>query len=66
VEVRAICDIVEGKVARSQEMVEKAGQPKPKAIRAGHRFPAPLPAEDLDLVLTATPWEWHVPVAWQQ
>src|SRR5271169_6776598 len=30
VEVRAICDIVEGKVAHAQEMVVKAGQPKPE------------------------------------
>ena len=45
VEVRAVCDIVEGKVVRAQEMVEKAGQPKPEGYTSRrHRFPASLPA----------------------
>jgi len=29
VEIRAVCDIVEDRVARAQKLVEKAGQPKP-------------------------------------
>ena len=63
VEVRAVCDIVEGKVAHAQEIVVQAGQPKPEGYTRGETdFRRLCQQEDLDLVLTATPWEWHVPV----
>ncbi|HDY87649.1 MAG TPA: twin-arginine translocation signal domain-containing protein, partial [bacterium] len=63
VEVRAVCDIVESKVARIQERVVKAGQPKPTGYSRGELdFKRMCAEEDLDLVFTATSWEWHVPV----
>jgi hypothetical protein len=63
VEVRAICDIVPGKVTAAQDKVVAAGQPRPAGFDRGPRDFERLCAEqDLDLVLTATPWEWHVPV----
>lgn len=63
VEIRAICDIVEEKVARAQKWVEEAGFPKPKGYSRGPwDFKRMCQEEDLDLVFTATPWEWHVPV----
>lgn len=63
VQIRAVCDIVESKVARMQEMVVKAGQPKPEGYSRGDTdFQRLCQQEDLDLVYTATPWEWHVPV----
>ena len=63
VAVRAICDIVEDKVARAQKWVQEAGQPKPAGYSRGPRdFERMCAEEDLDLVMTATPWEWHVPV----
>ena len=63
VEIRAVCDIVESKVARVQDMVVKAGQPKPEGYTRGDTdFQRLCQQEDLDLVFTATPWEWHVPV----
>ncbi len=63
VEIRAVCDIVESKVARAQEMVVKAGQPKPDGYSRGATdFRRLCQQEDIDLVVTATPWEWHVPV----
>jgi predicted dehydrogenase len=63
VQIRAVCDIVEAKVARVQEMVVKAGQPKPEGYSRGERdFERLCRQEDIDLVYTATPWEWHVPV----
>lgn len=63
VEIRAICDIVEEKVARAQKWVEEAGFPKPKGYSRGPwDFRRMCQEEDLDLVFTATPWEWHVPV----
>jgi predicted dehydrogenase len=61
--VKAICDIREDKVARARKWVEEAGQPGPAGYSRGPRdFERMCAEEDLDLVLTATPWEWHVPV----
>jgi predicted dehydrogenase len=62
-EVRAVCDIVEDRVTRAQEMVVKAGQPKPEGYSRGELdFKRMCQRDDLDLIYTATPWEWHVPV----
>jgi predicted dehydrogenase len=63
VEVRAIGDIVEWKVARAQDKVVAADQPKPTGYARGPRdFERMCQEQELDLVLTATPWEWHVPI----
>ena len=62
-QIRAVCDIVEDKVTRAQELVQKAGQPRPSGYSRGpHDFERMCGEEELDLVYTATPWEWHVPV----
>jgi predicted dehydrogenase len=63
VELRAICDIVEAKVTRAQDLVQKAGHPRPIGYSKGPRdFERLCQQGDIDLVYTATPWEWHVPV----
>ncbi|MBE0460834.1 MAG: Gfo/Idh/MocA family oxidoreductase [Candidatus Aminicenantes bacterium] len=63
VEIRAVCDIVEKKVALIQEWVVEAGQTKPRGYSRGEwDFLRLCEQEDLDLVFTATPWRWHVPV----
>jgi len=63
VEVKAICDIIEEKVTRMQKWVVEAGQPKPKGYSRGeYDFKRMCEEEDLDLVFTATPWRWHVPI----
>lgn len=63
VEIRAICDIVEWKVARAQDAVVAADQAKPAGYSRGPRdFERMCAEQELDLVFTATPWEWHVPV----
>lgn len=63
VEIRAICDIVQEKVARAQHWVQEAGQSKPDGYSRGeYDFKRMCEREDLDLVYTATPWQWHVPV----
>ena len=65
-EIRAVCDIVESKVQRIQDMVIKAGQPKPEGYSKGEYDYKNLCARnDLDLVYIATPWEWHVPMCLQ-
>lgn len=63
VEVRAVCDIVESKAVRAQQMVAEAGQPQPEAYTRGdHDYKRLCQRDDLDLVFTATPWEWHTPI----
>lgn len=63
VDVKAICDIVPGKVTAAQDKVVAAGQRRPAGYDRGPRdFERMCAEEELDLVLTATPWEWHVPV----
>ena len=63
VEVKAICDIVPEKVAAMQKMVKEAGQPEPTGYSRGPwDFKRLCETEDVDLVLNATPWEWHVPI----
>ncbi|MBM3310662.1 MAG: Gfo/Idh/MocA family oxidoreductase [Candidatus Aminicenantes bacterium] len=63
VEVKAVCDIREERVLWAQERCAKAGKPKPVGYSKGvEDFKRMCDTEGLDLVYTATPWEWHVPV----
>ena len=63
VEIRAVCDVVPEKVERAQRLVADSGQRRPKGYSRGPRdFERLCDQSDLDLVFTATPWEWHVPV----
>jgi predicted dehydrogenase len=63
VEIRAICDIVPQKVAAMQRAVMAAGQPEPASYARGPEdFRRMCERDDLDVVFTATPWEWHAPV----
>ncbi len=63
VELKAVCDIVPARVAAAQAMAVTAGQPKPAGYDRGPTdFERMCAEEDLDLIYTATPWEWHVPV----
>jgi hypothetical protein len=62
-EIRAVCDVVEEKVVNAQRKVVEAGQAEPAGYSRGPRdFDRLCAGEDIDLVFTATPWEWHVPV----
>ena len=63
VELKALCDIVPEKVTRWQQRIRDRGRPEPTAYTRGPRdFERLCAEEELDLVFTATPWEWHVPV----
>jgi predicted dehydrogenase len=63
VEIKAICDIVPEKVDRMQSWVTEAGFKKPNGYSKGERdFIRMCENEELDLVFTATPWKWHVPI----
>jgi len=62
-EIKAVCDIVPEKVERIQQWTMEAGQSKPTGYsRGNYDFIRMCETEELDLVYTATPWEWHVPV----
>jgi predicted dehydrogenase len=65
VEVKAVCDIIEDRVVRAQNLVAAAGQPKPTGYTRGETdFKRLCETEDVDLVLNATrPWNWHVPIS---
>jgi predicted dehydrogenase len=62
-EIVAVCDIIEDRVVRTQNMAVEAGFPKPEGYSKGEfDFKRMCQRDDIDLVFTATPWEWHVPV----
>jgi predicted dehydrogenase len=63
VAITALCDVVPEKVAKMQTLVEGAGRPRPAGYSRGPEdFRRMCEEADLDLVFTATPWEWHTPV----
>ena len=63
VDIKAICDLVPEKVATMQQLVVDAGRPKPAGYAGGaDEYRRMCETEELDLVFTATPWEWHAPV----
>jgi hypothetical protein len=62
-ELKAVCDIVPEKVAHVQDLAVKAGKGKPVGYAKGPEdFKRMCDEEELDLVYTATPWNWHTPV----
>ncbi|MCE5250202.1 Gfo/Idh/MocA family oxidoreductase [bacterium] len=63
VQIPAICDIDADHLARAQTIVTDKGRPRPEGYSRGPwDFKRMAERNDLDAVLTATPWEWHTPV----
>lgn len=63
VEIKAMADIDETSLAWGQKICVEAGREKPEGYPRGPRdFERLVDRSDLDAVITATPWEWHVPV----
>ncbi|HEV7993751.1 MAG TPA: Gfo/Idh/MocA family oxidoreductase [Gemmatimonadaceae bacterium] len=63
VTIVALCDVVPDKAQRAAKMVTDKGQPEPALITGSERgFEQLVARDDIDLVYTATPWEWHTPV----
>ena len=61
--ITAICDIDPARIAIATKIITGAGHPAPKVYDKGPRdFERLCETEELDLVYTATPWEFHVPV----
>lgn len=64
VEIPAICDINPENLERSLNNVADKGRNRPEGYSRGPRdFERLCDRDDLDAVITATPWEWHTPVA---
>lgn len=62
-EIVAVCDIVESRVKRAQDMIEKAGFKRPEGYsRSEYDWQLICERNDVDLVYTATPWQWHAPI----
>lgn len=60
----AICDIVAEYAEHAKEMVVKAGQAAPDLYTEGdHAYEKLVSRDDVDLVIAATPWMWHAPMA---
>jgi len=64
VKITALCDIVPDKVEKAKAQMKKAGHDyEPAVYTGGERdFEKLCARDDVDIVYTATPWQWHVPV----
>ncbi len=64
VTVNAICDVVKDKADHAAGLVQKAGQKTPAVYADGdHAYEMLAKREDLDLIVIATPWNWHTKMA---
>lgn len=62
-EIVAVCDIIESRVKRAQDMVTAAGFRTPEGYSKNEfDWQRLCRRDDIDLVYTATPWQWHVPI----
>ena len=63
-QVVAVCDVVPEHAEHAGQLVEKAGQKAPQLYTKGpHDYEQLTARNDLDLVVIATPWNWHTPMA---
>jgi hypothetical protein len=64
VEIVAICDIDPMAIAESLKMIKDKGFPTPTVYSKNDRdFENLVKRTDIEGVIIATPWEWHVPMA---
>jgi predicted dehydrogenase len=64
VEIKAICDVVADKAEKTKGRIVQAGKPTPAVYHRGdHAYEELVARDDLDLVIIATPWIWHTPMA---
>jgi hypothetical protein len=63
-QVLAVCDVVPEHAEHAGQLVEKTGQKAPELYTKGpHDYESLTKRSDLDLVVIATPWDWHTPMA---
>src|SRR6185437_12469083 len=64
VEIKAICDLLPANAEKAAAIVTKAGKPVPTLFTNGdHDFQRMNDRDDIDVIVNATPWNWHVPIA---
>jgi len=62
--IPALCDINLAAAKRNSDMLVGKGYPKPEEYTTGETaYEKMLDRGDLDAVIIATPWRWHVPMA---
>jgi len=63
IEIPAVCDIKKENLDRALDLVVRRGLPRPEGYSDGPEdFKRMSLRADLDAIITATPWEYHVPV----
>ena len=63
-EITAVCDLRRDRVNDALERIKKAGAKEPAVIIGDESAWEELcQRDDVDVVVIATPWEWHVPMA---
>lgn len=64
VRITALCDTVPDKVEMAVQQMRQAGHDyEPARFTTGERaFEQLVQRDDIDIMYTATPWQWHVPV----
>jgi hypothetical protein len=63
-QIVAVCDVVPEKAQHASQMIEKAGQKTPQLYTKGaHDYENLTRQSGIDLIVIATPWNWHTPMA---
>lgn len=64
VDIVAICDVDLKAIESAQKMIREKGRKEAYVYSKGeHDFENLVKRDDIDAVIIATPWEWHVPMA---
>jgi predicted dehydrogenase len=63
VEIKAICDVVPERAEKAAGIVDKTGKKVELYTRGPEDYRRMNDREDLDLIVNATPWDWHVPMS---
>ena len=63
VEVTALCEIDEAKLAAAKRKIVEAGCREPKGYLGPEAYKALCEADDVDVVYSTTPWNLHTPIA---
>ncbi len=63
VEIKAVCDVLPDRVKVAQDTIVELGCARPDGYSESERaFERMCERDDLDLIVNAAPWSWHVPM----
>jgi predicted dehydrogenase len=64
VRITALCDVIQRKTEAAQSRLVKNGKQSPELYHSSERaFEKMVTRDDIDLIVIATPWIWHVQMA---